>query len=125
MKEFLKAVNLLAMKCVVKVLKVDLNVGNYRIIYIDKGEHKSKSKKLDDWIEENCLKELIHPDYSEAFKNIFRFENMKNSLKHRKYLHFKYKRASDIDYNYRTSVMTALPVEGNKCYLIIYDIEDC
>ena len=125
MKEFLKAVNSLAMKCVVKVLKIDLETGIYKILYINKGENTNTSPFLNNWIKDNSKKELIHPDYSEAFESIFSTENLKKTLKYKKYLHYRFLRMPNVNMEYRNTVMTALPAEEHSCYLIIYDIEDC
>ena len=125
MKEFLKAVNSLAMKCVVKVLKIDLETGIYKILYINKGENTNTSPFLNNWIKDNSKKELIHPDYSEAFESIFSTENLKKTLKYKKYLHYRFLRMPNVNMEYRNTVITALPAEEHSCYLIIYDIEDC
>ena len=125
MKEFLKAVNSLAMKCVVKVLKIDLETGIYKILYINKGENTNTSPFLNNWIKDNSKKELIHPDYSEAFESIFSTENLKKTLKYKKYLHYRFLRMPNSNMEYRNAVITALPAGEHSCYLIIYDIEDC
>lgn len=125
MKEFLKAVNSLAMKCVVKVLKIDLETGIYKILYINKGENTNTSPFLNNWIKDNSKKELIHPDYFEAFESIFSTENLKKTLKYKKYLHYRFLRMPNSNMEYRNAVITALPVEKHFCYLIVYDIEDC
>ena len=125
MKEFLKVLNSLAMECVVKVLKVDLDTNTYKTLYIDKGESTISSPFLNDWIKSNHKKELIHPDYSEAFENIFSVESLKKSLKYKKYLHYRFLRMPNVNMEYRNTVITALPAEEHSCYLIIYDIEDC
>ena len=125
MKEFLKAVNSLAMKCVVKVLKIDLETGIYKILYINKGENTNTSPFLNNWIKDNSKKELIHQDYSEAFESIFSTENLKKTLKYKKYLHYRFLRMPNSNMEYRNAVITALPVGEHSCYLIVYDIEDC
>ena len=125
MKEFLKAVNSLAMKCVVKVLKIDLETGTYKILYINKGENTNTSPFLNNWIKDNSKKELIHPDYSEAFESIFSTENLKKTLKYKKYLHYRFLRMPNVNMEYRNTVVTALPAGEHSCYLIVYDIEDC
>ena len=125
MKEFLKAVNSLAMKCVVKVLKIDLETGIYKILYINKGENTNTSPFLNNWIKDNSKKELIHTDYSEAFESIFSTENLKKTLKYKKYLHYRFLRMPNSNMEYRNAVITALPTGEHSCYLIVYDIEDC
>ena len=127
MKEFLKAINTLAMHCVVKVLKIDLNTGTYKIVHLDKGEYKSNSPYLNDWVNEAVTKDLIREDYSEAFKTVFSFDNLKSKLKYSKYIHYKFARkCNSFNDEYRMSVITVLPIEnGNSAYLIVYDINDC
>lgn len=128
MKEYLKAINKLAMQCVVKVLKVDLNTGIYKNVYLNKGEHRSLSPYLDDWIKESCSKELIREDYSEAFGTIFLVSNIKKTLQYSKYIHYKFlRKPNEFCDEYRASVITAIPVDDdkNECYLIVYDINNC
>lgn len=128
MKEFLRAMNKLAEQCVVKVLKINLDTGSYKVVHLDKGEYKSTSPFLDDWVRESISKNLIRDDYSEAFQKIFSFENIKSTLKYSKYIHYKFARKlSEFSDEYRMSVITVLPVDDTKkeCYLIVYDINEC
>ena len=48
MKDFLDAMNKLAMQCVVKLLEIDLNTGKYKVVHLDKGENTTTSPFLAD-----------------------------------------------------------------------------
>lgn len=128
MREYLKAINKLAMNCVVKVLKINLNTGMYKIVHINKGEYKSSSPYLNDWVKEFVSKELVREDYAEAFEKIFLIENIRSTLNYSKYIHYKFlRKPNEFCDEYRTSVITVLPVDDTKqeCYLIVYDINNC
>lgn len=124
-KEFLKAINKLAMQCVVKALKINLETGEYKIIHLDKGENKCNSSFLNDWVEESIMKELINPDYAEAVKHIVNVNYINKTLKYNKYIHLKFKRMPYVNGEYKYHVLTILPEndENKFAYLIIYDID--
>lgn len=127
MNEFFKVFGELANRCAVKVLKIDLESGTYKIIHLSKGEAKSNSPFLKDWVEECCNKELVHYDYIDAFKQLTELDYLKKTLKYKSYIHFKFKRCSYQGGEYRTNVMSILPIKESNpfsCYLVVYDIDD-
>lgn len=124
MKDFLDAMNKLAMQCVVKLLEIDLNTVEYKVVYLDKGENTTTSPFLADWINNSCSKELIHPDYIDVFKTVTDIEHIKKVLKYKKYVHLKFKRMPYKNGDYRDTVMTILPKDEHKVYMILYDIEN-
>lgn len=122
MKKFLEAVEKLAEECVVKVLEVSRN-DDYKIIYIDKREQKSKSPFLKDWVEEHINNHLIPVDYAEGFKHFINSEYAFKTFKYRKYIHYKMKRKMSPYEDWVESVITLIPKNENTFYLIVYNIE--
>lgn len=128
MTEFFKVFGELATRCAVKVLKLNLSDDTYRIIHSTKGEYKSKSPFLKDWIKECCDKELIHPDYAEGLIHLTDLDFLNKTFKYKDYIHFKFKRCSYQGCEYRNNVLTILPVRDDNplkyCYVVVYDIDE-
>lgn len=124
MKEYFKAIYKLAERCVVKVLKIDLGSGLYKILFMDKRERKPNLPLFDDWVNECCSTGIIHPDYSEGFSKTITTENISKLLKYKKYIHYKFKRSFVKDGEYKMNVLTIILSDDNSCYLIIYDIDE-
>lgn len=125
-KEALKALTKLTESCAVRILKVDLNTGIQEVLFLAQGERPPTSCLLTDTIKDTVSNKLIHPDYIDAYKHLYDIDNLNKCFKFKKYLHFKYLRASNIGGEYNSAVTTALKVEDeeNSIYLITYDITD-
>lgn len=127
MKEFVKAVASIAKKNAIKVLKINLDSGKYNVIYLKKGEYKSDSPYLDDWIDECINKGIIKQDYIGSFKKLLNLENLRETLKTKDYVHLKFERRFNPNTDkWKINIITVVlnPKEKEECYLIVYNIDN-
>lgn len=123
-KEALKALTSLAENCAVKILKIDLDTGYQETLFLAQGERTPISCIFQDNINDILSNNLIHFDYTDAFKHLYDIEYLNKYFKFKKYLHFKYLRASRVGEEYYQAVTTVLKSEDeeNKVYSITYDL---
>lgn len=124
MKKFIDDLTDLITRSIVKILKVDLNTDVYEIIKLTEIEPTVPSPYLKDWIDDFIDKEYVHIDDAEMLRVVVNSTFIKRSLKHKSYIHMKMKRRYREGAEYRTNIITILPVkeEKDKAYIIVYDM---
>lgn len=112
----------LVRKSIVKVLKVNLETDIYEVEYLSEAEPTIASSYLKDWIDDFVINKYVHPDFADLLSHTINSEYLKKVLSYKPYVHLKINRKYRDGVNYRSNIVTVLPIDKENVYIIVYDM---
>ena len=112
----------LVRKSIVKVLKVNLETDIYEVEYLSEAEPIIASNYLKDWIDDFVINNYVHPDFADLLSHTINSEYLKKVLSYKPYVHLKINRKYRDGVNYRSNIVTVLPIDKENVYIIVYDM---
>ena len=112
----------LVRKSIVKVLKVNLETDIYEVEYLSEAEPTIASNYLKDWIDDFVINKYVHSDFADLLSHTINSEYLKKVLSYKPYVHLKINRKYRDGVNYRSNIVTVLPIDKENVYIIVYDM---